>query len=291
MSELTFDDQAGTLISIVSANENIAERRTIVYQTLMDATTAKIEGEKNKNKLFNRFLFKLNTPEDIEFVSIEKYYEPYIVVSGKHLIEYYRKSAYTVNVDKEAKEVVLFDRTFTPRPSSFSSGSDGNIRLEGEERIAKETRGFLILDRYGQDTKLEQFPSAPSEDNPQKLIKSFNMPAVSTDIDLEAIRRKIVKHPYDISRILNEELEVDERSVIYAPRFRLTYRCPRIGKEAYLEFDGVTLKKVKQGENVIVAKIGGALSTLKRLVGVSTKWLMKTGSAALERGKLLAEVN
>ena len=175
MSELTFVDEVVSSNSVMSPKENIAERRTIVYQTLMDPAIVRIEGEKNKNRLFNRFLFKLNAPEEIEFVSIEKYYEPYLVVSGKHLIDYYRNCAYSLSVDKEAKEVTLFGHTFTPRQSSFATEGESNIRFEGEERLVKETRAFLILNRYGQDSKLNQFPAAPSEENPKNLIKSFKM--------------------------------------------------------------------------------------------------------------------
>lgn len=254
LTELEFE-QVFDSSSVDSLKENIATRRTIVYQTLMDPATARIEGEKLKNRLFNRYMFKLNTPDEIEFVSIEKYYEPYIVVSGKHLIDYYRKCAYFVSVDKDAREVILFEHRFTPAQSSYSHLSENNIRLEGEERIVKENRVFLVLNRYGEDTRLNEFPSAPSEDSPLKLIKSFNMPEVAPDIDLDTARPRLVQRPVDIKRIVSEELEIDQRSLIYTPRFVLKYKCPKIGKEAYLEFDGVTLKQIKTHESVFSSAI------------------------------------
>ncbi len=290
MSELTFANEITVPDSATSAKQNIAPRRTVVYQTLMDPAIVRIAGEKKKSKLFNKFLFKLTSPEEIEFVSIEKYYEPYIIISGNHLIDYYRKRAYSVPVDKEAKEVILFGHTFTPR-QSFSSVSESSIRLEGEERIVKETHAFLILNRYCQDSKLNQFPSAPSEEHPQNLIKAYKMPEIPPNIDLDVIQRRIVQHPYDISRIVNEELEIDERSVVYTPRFRLTYRCPRIGKQACIEFDAVTLKQVKRNENFLITGIDGVASLLRRLFDNSTKWIIRKASIALERGKLLAKVN
>src|SRR4030067_2968208 len=150
--------------------------------------------------------------------------------SGKYLIDYYRKCAYAVKVDKEAKEVILFDHTFTPGQASNSTVSENIIKLEGEERLVKETRAFILLDRYGQDLKLSEFPSAPSEENPQKLIKLFKMPEIAPSMDMEVIRKRIARRPSDINRIVKEVLEIDERSVIYAPRFNLTYKSPRIGK-------------------------------------------------------------
>jgi hypothetical protein len=285
VSELVYADAIVASAPTVSSKENIATRRTVVYQTLMDPTLARIAGEKAKHKLFRNFLFKLTTPDEIEFVSIQKYYEPYIVISGKYSIDYYRKCAYSVNVDKEAREVVLLGQTFTPRPFS-----ENNIKLEGEERLIKETRGFIILNRYGEDSKLSEFPSAPSEENPQKLIKAFKIPEIAPDKDLSVIRKKIMQRPADISRLVNEELEIDERSIIYTPRFKLTYKCPRIGKQAYLEFDGVTLKQIQQNENPFLVTINAIVSIFKRGFDTGEKWIIKRASIALEKGKILTNI-
>ncbi len=265
LSELAYAEGVVTSASVESTKENIVARRTIVYQTVIDPAVVRIAGEKAKNKLFNRYLFKLTTPEEIEFVSIEKYYEPYIVVSGKYLIDYYRKCAYAVRVDKEAKEVILFDHTFIPGQASNSAVKENSIKLEGEERLIKETRAFIMLDGYGQDLKPSEFTSAPSEENPQKLIKLFKMPEIAPSMDVDVIRNRIARRPNDINRIVNEVLEIDERSVIYAPRFKLKYKCPRIGKEAYLEFDGVTSKRIQENENIFSAAINAIKSELKDL--------------------------
>ncbi len=273
MTEVTFAEVLSSSSS-ATLNESIAVRRTIVYQTLMDPATARIEGEKRKNKLFNRFLFKLNSPEEIEFASMEKYYEPFIVVSGRYLIDYYRGCAYLVRVDKNAKEVILFGHKIKPAQTSHSSLSESNIRLEGEERIVRETRAFLILNRYGEDTKLSEFPSAPSEDNPQKIVKSFNLPEIASDIDLNTARQRLVEHPVGIRRIVNEEFEIDQRSVIYTPRFRLKYKCTRIGKEAYMEFDGITLKQIKQHEGIFsFAK--NAVTPISHMLKAGVAWVTR----------------
>jgi hypothetical protein len=279
LSELVYADEIGSLAPATSIKENIAARRTIVYQTPIDPTLVRIAGEKAKHKLFSRFLFNLSSPKEIEFGSIEKYYEPYIVVSGKHLIDYYRKCAYAVKVDKEAKEVILFNHTFIPGQSPDLNES--SIRLEGEERLVKETKAFIILDRYGQDLKLNKFPSAPSEENPQKLIKLFKMPEIAPSMDVEIIRKRIGKRPNDINRVVNEMLEIDERSVIYAPRFKLKYTCPRIGKEAYLEFDGVTSKRIQQNENVFSVAVKGIMSMLKYLFNTTKNWIKPTNASRL----------
>ncbi len=274
MSELVSAEKITISATTSSMKEDVAPRRTVVYQTPMDPATVRIEGEKNKNKLFKKFLFKLNNPEEIEFVSIEKYYEPYMVISGRHLIDYYRKCNYSVNVDENVKEVILLDTTFTPARVPYSSG-ESRIQLDGEERLVKETHGFFILDRHGQDTKLTQIPSAAYEEKPQELIKTFGMPEITSDVDLQVIHEKIVQHPNSISRIVNEEFEIDERSVIYTPRFRLTYRCQRIGKEDFMDFDGITLKRVKQKQSAFSRAVNTVTSVPKYLLDTSEKWITK----------------
>ena len=159
MSELEHAEEIVTTAVVTTTRENVIARRTIVYETPIDPAVARVAAEKNKSKLFRKFLFRLNNPEDIEFVSIMKYYEPFVVVSGKYFIDYYRKCRYSVKVDRDVKEVILFDRTFIPA-QSYTSAGDRNVRLDGEERLVKEARAFLVLNKFGQDTGLKGIPSA-----------------------------------------------------------------------------------------------------------------------------------
>ena len=269
LSELAYVDNIVTSSTVADSKENIATRKTIVYQTLIDPAVVRIEAEKNKHKLFKKFLFNLNNPTEIEFVSIEKYYEPFITVSGKYSIDYYRKVAYTVRIDKEVTEVILFNQTLMPNQISNSIGIERCIRLKGEERLIREPKAFLLLNKNSQELKLGECPSAPSEENPQELIASFKMPGIAPNMDVEAIRNKIGQRPKDVNRIVNEVLEIDQRSLIYAPRFKLTYRCPRIAKEACFEFDGITSKLIRQNENVISATINAVTTKIKRLFSIS----------------------
>jgi hypothetical protein len=244
-----------TKATITSTIENIPPRKTVVYRTLIDSAAVRIEGEKNKHKLFKRFLFLRRPAEEIEFVSIEKYYEPYIIISGRYLIDYYRKESYSITVDKAVKEVVLFNRTFIPGQSSVSFASYATIRFDGEERLVKQIRSLILLNKDGQDVKINEFESAPAEENPQKILKSSKTAKVAPELDLKVIYTRIKQRPNDVHRVLNEELNVDERSVIYTPRFRITYRCPKINKEAYLEFNGITSKQVKHKKSGFTTRV------------------------------------
>ena len=273
MTQLAYVQEVITSAVVSNTKESIAERKTVVYETLVDPTVVRIVGEKAKNRLFGRFLFKINRPDEIEFVSIQKYYEPYLVVSGNYQLDYYRKSAYPVKVDVQVREVVLLNHTFVPNQNS-NLGTDGyGIRLEGEERIVKEARAFLVLTKYGQDSKPEELPSAPSAKNPEELIDSFRLEKIAPNIEVDVIRNRIAQRPNDVSRVVTEVFEIDSRSVIYAPRYKLTYKCPRIGKEDHLLFDGVTSKLLKQNQNMIEVMLTVVISGLKLLFNTMKNWL------------------
>ena len=91
------------------------------------------------------------------------------------------------------------------------------------------------------------------------------MREIAPNMDVEAIRKRIVQRPTDIQRIVNESLEIDERSVIYRPIYKVTYKCPRIGKEVYLEVDGITSKIIRQKQNILSAALRAVVTDLKKL--------------------------
>ena len=236
---------AETTAEASPSRERIVVRKTIVYETLVDPTVVKVTGEKLKTQLFSKFGFFRPNREDIQFVSMNKYYEPYVVISGKYAIDYYRKSGYTVKVDKEVREVILLNQQFEPEQSIDSYGQSHKvIRLDGEERLMREFNASLILDRSGEDVTLERLPSAPSERNPEKILTEFGAAEIPEEEDLNIIQSKILKRPNDINRIVSELFEVNERVVIYTPRYRLLYRNVGTGEERAMEFDGVTAKRI-----------------------------------------------
>ncbi len=230
-----------------SLPEKIVERKTIVYETRTDSIVIKLAAEKIKDQLFTRFWFLKPKPEEVQFVSIDKYYEPYVMIAGSYVVDYYRKCIHAVEIDKEVLEVILLDRTFIPEPPEDSSAEDYKmIRLEGEERLKNDVKASLLLDRLGQEVSLENFPSAPSERHADKILEEFGVEELPENMDVFIMRNKIVKHPADVNRLVCEIFEVNERAVIYTPRFKVTFRNVKTGEEKTLEFDGVTAQRIGQ---------------------------------------------
>jgi len=240
-----------TLISIdtASCNEKIIKKKTIVYETRVDPTVIKVAGEKIKDQLFTRFGILKPKPNEVQFVSIEKYYEPYSMISGRYFIDYYRKRTYSIDVDKEVLEVVLLNNVLKPEQSADSSQRrHSEIKLEGEERLKNDVKTSLVLDQSGKDVTLEKLPSAPSEPHPKNILEEFGAQEVAADADLSVLRSRIAQRPKDTSRIVSELFEVDERAVIYTPRFRVQYKNLKTGDERTVEFDGVTGEKIRESK-------------------------------------------
>ena len=130
--------------------EFIVPRKTIVYETRVDPTVIRLAGEKVKQQPFTKFGLLKPKPEEIQFVSLEKYYQPFIVINGKYSIDYYRKCTYIVKVDDTVKEVVLLNTKFLPEHVAKGSyDTNSRIKLEGEERIVNEAKAFLFLNSQG----------------------------------------------------------------------------------------------------------------------------------------------
>lgn len=76
LTEIACAEQIVISAESASAKENIVARKTIVNKTLVDPTVIRVEGEKTKNHLFTRFGFLKPKSEEVQFVSMDKYYEP-----------------------------------------------------------------------------------------------------------------------------------------------------------------------------------------------------------------------
>jgi hypothetical protein len=247
LTETVSDEKIVVSTGTVLSSEKIAERNTIVYETRIEPTVIEAIGEKIKAQLFTRFGFMKPKPEEIQLVSIDKYYEPYMVVGGRYAIDYYRKCAYTVKVDNRVQEVILSNRKYRPNQPTDSPAKDHNVvKLEGEERLTNEVEASLILDKFGQQVAPKELPSAPSEKNPREILAAFGVKEIAPDADLDIIRSKILKRPKDINRLVNELFEVNERAVVYAPRFRVLYTNVKTGEGKAVEFDGVTAQRIQR---------------------------------------------
>ena len=236
------------MTEIAAFPQKIVDRRIIFLKSRLDPTMARLLGEKVKGKFFTRLRFLKPKPEEIRLISIDKYYEPYLVVSGKYAIDYCRKHVYSVNVDKNAREVAFFDRKFKPEPLSQPPDGSQVIKLDGVEFFHHEDEASFVLDKIGREIDPEQLPCAPSEKwTVEELAKTgtkFEEVKISLEEEIEFLRSRIANRPSDVGEVIREIFEVSERALIYCPMYQLTCRNVKTGKEAIAKIDGTTGKTI-----------------------------------------------
>ena len=223
--------------------EKLADRKIIVYKTLIDQTVIKLATEKVKDRLFVKFGFLKPNPDQIQQVSFEKDYEAFVIVDGKYNIDYYRRRIYTVRVDDKAQEVILFNQTFKPEVSNEPASKV--VRIEGEERLIHEAKAYIVLSADGREVSPKRIPSAPSEEHSKKLaaeIETTKRLEILPNEEVDIIRNKIVRRPPEIKRVVKELFEITDRAVIYTPIYKVKFQNSKTGEAKTVKFDGVTAR-------------------------------------------------
>ena len=237
------------MAEVPEITERIAKRKVIVYKSRVDPTIVKLTAEKMKGRLFVKFGFSKPRPEEIRVVSVDRYYEPYILVDAKYNIDYYKMKVHTLDVGNETEEVRILGETFEPETVVSPTGESRKvIRLEAQECLSYEDKAYIILDKTGREIPPDQVPSAPSEDHPQKILKEVGKKAgklkFSPRKGVDMVKARVIKRPPGADKIENELFQISEYAVIYSPVYEITFRNVKNGEEKSIRIDGVTAKIV-----------------------------------------------
>lgn len=226
--------------------EKIAEKKTIVYKSRIDPTVIKLTAEKMKSRLFTKAGFFKPGPEEIRVVSIDKYYEPYVVVDGRYRVNYYKKRVFTFDIDDDARGVRILNEDFKPEILTDVEGTRKVVRIEGQELLSYENKAYLVLDSSGREVPPDLVPSAPCEEHPNKVLKEFGKRTgkleTTPEEAIEIIRSRIVKRPEELGKGGKELFKVSEHAVIYSPIYEITFRNVKTGEEKTVRIDGVTAR-------------------------------------------------
>jgi hypothetical protein len=241
-----------SLTAIPEVPENIAQRKIIVYKSRVDPAMLKQKAEEMKSELFVK-RFSKPKPEDIHVVSVDKCYNPYVLVDAKYRIEYFTKKLYTFEVAEKAKEVKILGESFKPQmvpiPGTEPEQFRKVISLEGREWSFYEDKTYFILDKTGREILPDQVPIAPSEDNPSKILKEFGKNTEKVTISnreiLAIAKTKIIKRPSDVDTVDNEIFNVTEYALIYNPIYKITFSNVKTKEEKTVSIDGVSAEIIK----------------------------------------------
>lgn len=239
------------LTSIPQIPENLAQTKVIVYKSRVDPATLKQTAEEMKNELFVKRFSKPKS-EDIHVVSVDKHYEPYVLVDAKYRIEYFTKKIYTIEVAEKVKEVKLLGETFNPEieaiPNIEPEQFHNVIHVEGKEAFFYENSAYFILDKSGKEISPDEVPIAPSEDNPKKLLKEFKKKTgkvkVSNREVISIAKTKLIKRPSGMDAVNKELFQVTEHAIIYNPIYVITFRNVKTKEEKTVSIDGVTAEVI-----------------------------------------------
>jgi len=237
------------LSEIPPVPEKISERKIIVYKSRVDPTIVKLTAEKMKYKLFTKFTFAKNRAEEIRVVSVDKYYEPYVLIDAHYNLQYYKSKVYTLAVEPETEQVKISGKTYTPEAEATEAGESRKIiKLEAKMCASYKDKAYLVLDKEGNEIPPNQVPAAPSEENPEKILEEFNKKdggiKLTPQKEVNIIKNRIVKRPANIGEIEEELFQVSEHAVIYSPVYEITFRNEKTAEEKVIKIDGVTAKVI-----------------------------------------------
>jgi len=230
------------LTEIEALPQKVVGREIVILKGRIDPTMARLLGEKVKRKFFVRLGLLRPKPEEIQLISVDKYYEPYIVVGGKYAVDYCKRYVFLVKVNEKVESLVILGKKFKPEPSS------GAVRFEGEGHFHYEDQAYFILDRMGREVVPEQLSYAPFEEEPKNLeeiSRKSREVKISPQQEIEFLRSRIVNRPSGVDEVTKEWFEVNQRTVIYIPTYELIFQNVKTGKEAIVEIDGITGKIIR----------------------------------------------
>jgi len=235
------------LSKAITVPEKVAERKVIVYKPRIDIKTARATAEKMKTQLFRKLVFMKPKPEEVQLVAISRYFDPYVVVDGEYTIDYSKNWVHNIQVDDTMQQLTLFGETVQTKTLRGNLQIPCKIlQLAGEGRFKIKVKARLIFDKQWREVGLEDLPFLPFEEQPEKILSSFNQEigttTLTTEKEVGILKSRIVKRPTDILCIHSELFKVSERAVIYKPMYEITVRNFKTEKETILTIDAISGK-------------------------------------------------
>jgi len=238
------EEMASLLSETTIVPETIVQRKVIVYKPGFGIIAARKCAEKNKTHLFTKYLFLKSKPEEIKIDTIDKYFEPYLVIDGKYSIDYSKNWNHSIQVDEEMRNLKIFNKRIEPK------SLDNNLELpyklleiKGIGCFYHEARVRMIFDQQWNEVGMEQLPYLPFEEKPEEIINEVDHQLLNQELiaekEVEILKSKIFKRPTDILKVHDELFNITERSLIFKPMYKVTASDIDTKKKATFLIDGI----------------------------------------------------
>jgi hypothetical protein len=190
-------------------------------------TVAKLGG------LLNR-----SASEDYECVYRERRLQPFWRLHATAVAEYERSRTYAVPVSPSVRSVQVFGETIPVE--------QGQLRLSGLETCRDETSREHLFDGLSKAENPNlaaylKFPGATTDAETLAAAAREGTVVVPPENKASMLVREVVSSAIgkiDADRVLEERVRVDVVDLVYRPVYAFRYR--HAGKEAVIEFDGLT---------------------------------------------------
>ena len=231
----------------VTIPEKLAEQKIFVYKPRIDIKSVRAISEKMKTQMFRKFFFMKSKPEEVQVVSINKYFEKYIVIDGEYSIEYSKNWIHNIQVEETMQELTFFGERVRAKSLKGNLGIPCKIlQINGVGRFKHESKAHIIFDNQWNEVEPEQLPFVPFEEQPEKILGNLDRELengrIATDKGVEILKSRIVKRPSEILCIHNELFNISECDLIYKPIYKVTFRNVKRRKEATMIIDAITGK-------------------------------------------------
>lgn len=235
--------------------QKVAEKKIIVLKPQIEEQEAERIVDKKKTDLFGSRL-RRPSPDEVRIASIELFYEPYLVLAGKTVADFYRKAVHTITVGGSVTEVLIGDGIFRVKSESRAwkkfkgkmrtgiGRRKGKVDLELEEHVVAEHEGEIAFNLHGDEVEFPYKITAETVENyPKRVLDAAKKNVRKLEIALEdAVPRfssKLRKEEKGDIRIVSETLSVDVANEVYAPFYEARCVGPD-NKVGFLRIDGIS---------------------------------------------------
>jgi len=225
--------------------------KTIVLRKNIENDDVMLIIEEKKTTPFKSLLSRPKK-EQVHIHSLKLYYECLLMVSGKYIADYFRKSTHTISVDSNVHEVIFGDGVFPVRSKSglkkalVGKMGKNKIDLKLEEHVFVEEEDELTFDHHGREIKFPfKINSKTVENYPKRLLTQNESNVKKSELTHDSVISKLqsqLKKPLDSDvRDINEEFVLREITEVYVPIFEARLVGPK-KKVGIIRIDAVRKK-------------------------------------------------
>ncbi len=225
--------------------------KTVVLRKNIENEDIMLIIEQKKTTPFKSLLSRPKK-EEIHIHSLKLYYECLLMVSGKYIADYFRKSTHTITVDSNVHEVTFGDGIFPIRSKSslkkalVGKRGKNKIDLKLEEHVFVEEEDELTFDHHGQEIKFPfKINSKTIENYPKRLLTKNEPNVKKMEMTYDAAILKLqsqLQKPLEADvRDINDEFVLREITEVYVPIFEARLNGPK-KKVGIIRVDAVRKK-------------------------------------------------